>query len=547
MKKLTILAVLVVLSVSAAAQNYRSEVWCPDQGDGTYRNPVIYADYSDPDVCRVGDDYYMTASSFNCVPGLPILHSRDLVNWQIVNYAVERLVPAEQFDLASHGNGIWAPAIRYHDGEFYIFWGDPDNGIFMVKTRDPLGRWDAPVLVRKCKGLIDTCPLWDEDGRAYIVHGYAGSRAGLKSILGLIEMTPDGTSTIGEDRIIYDGHEDNVTIEGAKVYKRDGLYYILCPAGGVATGWQLAMRSEKIDGPYEWKVVMAQGTTAINGPHQGGWVDTPDGSEHWFLHFQDLGAYGRVCHLNPVEWRNGWPVMGKATKDSYCGEPVSTYRKPNLSEQSVCNPVESDSFDSTRLGLQWQWHANPNALWYFADKANGRLRLYSAPVVTDYKNLWDVQNLLLQKFPAPDFTATACVQFTPTDKYKGERAGLVVMGMDYAMLVFENGEEGISLSQVECVDAIKGKAEQANSKAVKVEAGQLVWLRVSVRNEDGKAVCSFAYSTDGERFLSLGKEFTAREGKWIGAKVGLFCTRPSIVTNDGGRLDVTEFKVQSLQ
>ncbi len=546
MKQLISSAALVAVALTASAQTdtYRSEVWCPDLGDGTYKNPVIYADYSDPDVCRVGDDYYMTASSFACLPGLPILHSRDLVNWQIVNYAIEELEPLEQFNLTSHGNGVWAPSIRYHEGMFYIYWGDPDNGIYMVRTADPLGRWEKPVLVRKCKGLIDTCPLWDEDGRAYIVHGYAGSRAGLKSILGLIEMTPDGTQTIGQDRVIYDGHAENVTIEGPKFYKRNGYYYILCPAGGVPTGWQLAMRSKTVDGPYEWKVVMAQGNSKINGPHQGGWVDTPDGSEHWFLHFQDVEAYGRVCHLNPVEWREDWPVMGNAAKGELCGEPVETHKKPNLPTQPVCNPVESDSFDSNRLGLQWQWNANPNALWYFADKANSQLRLYSAPVVSDYTNLWDVQNLLLQKFPAPTFSATAKVRFQPSDKYQGERAGLVVMGMDYAMLVLENTKDGIRLTQNTCLKADKGKEETTNGSSVEVKADQELWLRVNVKYNEGKALCTFSYSTNGKSFKELGNEFTAREGKWIGAKVGLFCTRPCMVINDGGWLDVEDFKIK---
>lgn len=521
---------------------YVSEVWVSDQGDGTYKNPVLYADYSDPDVCRVGEDYYMTASSFNCIPGLPILHSKDLVNWEIINYAVERLEPAEQFDLASHGNGIWAPSIRYHNGEYYIYWGDPDNGIYMVKTKDPRGRWEKPVLVHKSKGIIDTCPLWDEDGRAWIGHGYAGSRAGLKSILGLIEMTPDGTKTIGEDRVIYDGHIDNVTIEGVKLYKRDGLYYIMCPAGGVPTGYQLAMRSSRIDGPYDWKIVMAQGKSSINGPHQGGWVDTPDGKEDWFIHFQDIEAYGRVVHLNPVKWVDGWPTMGINVDDNYCGEPVETYKKPALAVQKIHTPVESDYFDSTTLGMQWQWHANSNALWYFCDAANSRLRLYSAPVVDGYKNLWDVQNLLLQKFPAPEFTATAKVRFAPTEKYLGERAGLVVMGLDYAGLMLENTSEGIVLTNNICQNASKGSTESIASAIGLVAKNELIWLRVSVKKEGIDAVCTFSVSKDGANFEEAGKAFVAKPGKWIGAKVGMFVTR-DVKSNDGGWLDVEDFVI----
>lgn len=541
MNKYVLSALACVMSSVAIAQTpYVSDVWVADLGNGRYKNPILYSDYSDPDVCRVGNDYYMTASSFGCVPGLPILHSTDLVNWELIGHAVQRLEPTEQFDLASHGNGVWAPSIRYHNGEFYIYWGDPDNGIYMVKTKDPAGRWDKPVLVHKAKGIIDTCPFWDEDGRAWIGHGFAGSRAGLKSILGLIEMTPDGTQTIGEDRIIYDGHEDNVTIEGVKFYKRDGYYYILCPAGGVPTGYQLAMRSKDIYGPYDWKIVMHQGKTDINGPHQGGLVDTPDGQNFWFIHFQDLEAYGRVAHLNPVKWVDGWPVMGIDKDGDLCGEPVRKYIKPFKAKTPIFTPVESDDFNSTKLGLQWQWHANPNALWYFCDAVNSKLRLYSSPVIAGYKNLWDVQNLLLQKFPAPNFTATAKVKFHPTDKYKGERAGFVVMGLDYAGLIMENTDNGIVLTQNTCRQAKKGTAENVSDKRVEVKDNQDIWLRVKVKKEGVEAVCRFSYSFDGKTFVEIGEAFNAQPGQWIGAKVGMFVTR-NVKSNDGGWLDVDSF------
>lgn len=574
LSKITTLALACVLSLPAVAQQdkpYVSKVWVADLGNGNYQNPVLYADYSDPDVCRVGDDYYMTASSFNCIPGLPILHSRDLVNWELIGYALERQVPAmayaqnqspaissaqdgrifveNRFDRPCHGDGVWAPAIRYHNGEFYIYWGDPDEGIFMVKTKDPAGRWEPPVLVHKSKGIIDTCPFWDEDGRAYIGHGYAGSRAGVKSILGMIEMTPDGTRTIGEDRMIYDGHVDNVTIEGVKLYKQDGYYYILCPAGGVSTGWQLAMRSKDIWGPYDWKRVMAQGKTNINGPHQGGLVDTPDGSEHWFLHFQDLDAYGRVVLLQPIKWVDGWPVMGIDADGDLCGDPVVKHKKPSLAKQPMQTPVESDTFSNNKLGLQWQWHSNANALWHFADARQGVLRLFSWPWPVDGKpaeSLWNVGNLLLQKFPAPNFKATAKVRFHPSDKHLGERCGLVVMGLDYAALALENTESGIKMTQVQNVGASKGKKEVTKSDAVTVAADQWIWLRTTVKNEGDKAICTFFYSTDGKKFKQLGETFTAAPGKWIGAKVGMFCTRAKLVTNDGGWMDADDFIIDKL-
>lgn len=223
MKKI-LFASLLFLTTYASAQ----AVWTPDLGNGKYKNPIVFADYSDPDVIRTGDDYWMTASSFNCVPGLPVLHSTDLVNWELVNYALPRMYDTD-FDAASHGNGVWAPAIRFHDGWYYIYWGDPDRGIYMVRTQDPRGAWSKPVLVKAAKGIIDTCPLWDEDGRAYLVHGWAGSRAGFKSVLSVSEMTPDGTELIGEDVLIFDGHDAHPTVEGPKFYKRNGYYYVFAP------------------------------------------------------------------------------------------------------------------------------------------------------------------------------------------------------------------------------------------------------------------------------------------------------------------------------
>ena len=255
----------------AQEQAYVSEVWSPDLGNGTYKNPVINADYSDPDVCAVGNDFYMTASSFACAPGLPVLHSTDLVNWEIVNYALDRLVPEDFYDVARHGKGVWAPSIRYHKGEFYIYWGDPDFGVYMVKTDDPRGKWSEPVLVKKAKGIIDPCPLWDEDGRCYLAYAWAASRAQINSVICVAEMNAEGTRVTGPSKIVYDGNDDvNHTAEGPKFYKKDGFYYLLFPAGGVEMGWQMAARSKQVYGPYEARRVMEQGGTPVNGPHQGG-------------------------------------------------------------------------------------------------------------------------------------------------------------------------------------------------------------------------------------------------------------------------------------
>lgn len=538
MKKAVTLLFACAFVINLFSQNTLSKSWVPDLGNGKYKNPIIHADYSDPDVCRVGDDYYMTASSFNAIPGLPILHSKDLVNWKLIGHAIQNLEPKDVFSKPQHGNGVWAPSIRYHNNEFYIYWGDPDFGIYMVKTKNPAGKWENPVMVKAGKGLIDPCPLWDDDGRAYVAHAYAGSRAGIKSILAVFEMNVEGTKAVSQSRTVYDGHEIDPTIEGAKFHKRNGEYYIFAPAGGVATGWQVVMKSKNIYGPYERKVVLSQGKTSINGPHQGAWVDTQEG-ENWFFHFQDKGAYGRIVHLQPMVWKdNGFPVIGIDKDGDGVGEPVLEYKKPKVAGNNPKQtPAESDEFSTSELGLQWQWHANPADWWSYSDVQRGILTLFSVPIPENYKNLWDVPNLLLQKFPAEKFTSTLKFKFIPDERFVGERAGLVVMGMDYAVLTIEKTKDGFVISQDECIGAEKGKGEVKNETITAKQSDVL--FRVNVGAD---AICSFSYSLDGKKFTKIGKTFKAKEGRWIGAKVGVFCSRP-ISNNDGGRMEIDWFRI----
>ena len=504
----------------AAQAQYRSEVWSPDNGDGTYTNPVINADYSDPDVCvgPSGEDYYLTASSFQCIPGLPILHSKDLVNWTIINHAVTALEPREEFDKPSHGNGVWAPSIRYHNGEYYIYWGDPDYGVMMVKTKDPAGTWSKPVCVIPGKGYIDTTPLWDDDGRCYLVNGWANSRSKFASVLTVREMSADGLRPIGQPVIVFDGNgTENRTCEGPKFYKRDGWYWIMCPAGGVPTGFQLAMRSKSPYGPYEHKIVLAQGNTSINGPHQGAWVHNKYG-EDWFIHFQDKEAYGRVVHLNPVDWSSGWPIMGKK------GEPVVTYKKPQSSSTTIVNPVENDEFNEPTMGRQWQWHANYDEK-FGVPTAFGTFRIYTYKLSENWKNFWEVPNLLLQKTPADAFTVTTKLRFT--SKADGQMGGLIMMGLDYSALVVRRVGQEFQLVQMTCKQADKGKVQTeqvlATLKPTAVDKidykpgiHEDIYLRLTVSDSQ----MTFAYSQNGKKFTACGEPFKMREGKWIGAKFG---------------------------
>lgn len=547
--KLPLLLLMAALPLTSQAQ-YRSEVWCPDNGDGTYTNPVLNADYSDPDVCvgASGTDFFFTASSFNCIPGLPILHSTDLVNWEIVGHALKELEPKEVFDKTAHGMGVWAPSIRYHNGEYYIYWGDPDYGVYMVKTKDPAGEWEKPVLVIPGKGMIDTTPLWDDDGRCYLVNGWAGSRAGFKSMLSVRELSADGTKAIGNPVMVYDGGNTNHTVEGPKFYKRDGWYWIMAPAGGVATGWQLAMRSKSPYGPYECKTVMAQGKTNINGPHQGGWVHTAQG-EDWFMNFQDKGAYGRVVHLQPMKWVNGWPVIGTDKDGDHCGEPVTRYKKPNVGTTvTVKNPAESDEFNGVTLGKQWQWHANYNQA-FGQPTPYGFFRLYSHRLSENYVSLWEAPNLLLQKTPADEFTATAKVKFAA--KKEGQFGGLIMMGLDYSALVVKRVGDAFQLQQLTCAKADKGKAETVKVLAElkptskdKVNYDPAIYMDIYLRlTVKPGAKLTFAYSKDGKKFETVGDEFQMHEGKWIGAKFGFVCEEPATTKGVRGNLDVDWIRV----
>jgi beta-xylosidase len=540
---LWVLPVLMASAISEAqvknkSTGYISQVWVADNGNGTYKNPILNADYSDPDAIRVGDDYYMVSSSFEAIPGLPILHSKDLVNWKIVTHALRRQPPFEHFSVPRHGDGVWAPSIRYHNGEFYIYYPDPDFGIYVVKAKNAEGPWSSPVLVQEGKGLIDPCPLWDDDGQVYLVHAFAGSRAGIKSVLVVKKLSADGTMVLDEGKIVYDGHEADPTVEGPKFYKRNGYYYIFAPAGGVATGWQLALRSKSIYGPYERKVVMDQGGTKINGPHQGAWVNTQKG-EDWFLHFQDKGVYGRVVHLQPMKWINDWPVIGVDKDSDGKGVPVLIYKKPNVGKTyPIETPAESDEFNGTNLGPQWQWMANPKPTWYFLNPAQGTLRLYADKIPDSARNLWETPNVLLQKFPADEFMITTKMNFSPNPKLENEKAGLTVMGFSYANLALKSKADGNYLIYTMGKDAAKGAGERETVIA-KVNDGK-IFLRVTV-SQGGK--CRFSYSYNGKNFTNAGDEFVAETGKWIGAKVGIFCTRQS-QTNDSGYADFDWFRVE---
>ena len=505
--------------------------------DLTYSNPIIQADYSDPDVIRVGDDFYLISSSFSQAPGVPVLHSRNLVNWQIIGYAVPHL-PDSIYDLPQPGRGIWAPALRYHNGEYWVYYGDPDLGIFMVKSQNPAGPWEPPVLVKQACGWIDPCPFWDDDGQAYLIHAWAKSRVGFNSILTLHKLSSDGRQILDEGVTVFDGHSTHPTIEGPKLYKRNGYYYIFAPAGGVTNGWQTVLRSKNILGPYEDKIVLEQGTTAINGPHQGAWVETQEG-ESWFIHFQDKGAYGRIIHLQPVEWLDDWPMIGIDLDGNGIGEPVQCFRRPGVDDSiSTIKIQTSDEFESNSLGLQWQWRANFKSEWFTLSARSGYLRLFTVNPAPVCHNLGDLPNILTQKFPAEAFTVTTKLSFHPDSN--DDQAGLIIIGNDYAALKVIHRGAQYQLTYAECAEIEKGKSEII-SETVGLNKPE-VFLKANVGEG---AVCTFSYSTDGEKYLPLGRKFQAVKGKWVGSQIAIFATtKPG--KNSRGYADFDFFRVTSM-
>lgn len=484
------------------------KMWIADQGDGTYTNPILYTDYSDPDAIRVGEDFFMIASSFCNTPAVPLLHSKDLVNWKVINYIMDKL-PFEYYDKPVHGCGTWAPAIRFHEGTYYVFIPMPDEGIMMCKTTDPWGKWSEPVYVRKVVGWIDPCPFWDEDGKAYMVTAFARSRIGFKSMLYMSPIEPDCSGVLDDGQFIYDGHATQPTIEGPKLYKRNGYYYIFAPAGGVKPGWQTVLRSKNIYGPWEEKIVLHQGNSPVNGPHQGAWVDTPDGQD-WFLHFQDVGNAGRIVHLQPMHWENDWPVIGVNAVDG-CGEPVLRYKKPEVgAAYPIDTPEDSDFFEGDRLGLQWQWNANYKKEWY--DLKDGQLLLH-AQAADPKIQLCDISNLLLQKWPAPEFSITTCLHLEQMKD--GDVAGLVSLGGCYTALAVQKIHGKMSLQQR------TGNWTKDNEVCTGLGEwnSDVIYIQMKVEKETYR---TFYVGTTEENLQPVGQMVEATPGRWVGVKDGLF-------------------------
>lgn len=471
----------------------------------SYRNPIIDADVPDPDAIRVGDRFYLVASSFHRAPGLPIFASDDLVTWERIGYALEENVPTAWFAQPRHGGGVWAPSIRHHDGLFHVVYPDPDQGVFVVTAHDPAGPWSEPHLLLPGLGIIDPCPLWDDDDRTYLVHGWARSRAGRKNIVTVIPVDAGLRHPIGPAVDVIDGDllGGFSTLEGPKFYKRDGEYWIFAPAGGVATGWQAVFRGPTPFGPFEHRITLAQGETAVNGPHQGAWVDDGRGGD-WFLHFQDRGVYGRVLHLQPMAWdADGWPLMGEAASGGDA-QPVLRHPTPFGAAQGPRTLARSDDFAHGRPSRHWQWESgsDPAAV---VDVDGPGLGLRGS---ADGGNVRTLPRVLSQNLPGQPCTAQVECALQTTGAH--ERAGIAVLGRDYAWAGIRRTDAG--LDAVACVRTGDDQVERVIAR-IPLDDDR---IRVGV-TVDAHARVRFTLGT-----ASIDPQFTATEGHWVGASLSLF-------------------------
>ena len=474
-----------------------------DQGNGTYKNPVLNADYSDPDVIRVGEKYYMVASDFHFI-GMQVLESSDMVNWQIVSQLYNRFDLPGWDENKHYAGGSWAPSIRWHNGRFFVYFCTPDEGLFMSTAADAHGPWEPLHCVKAVPKWEDPCPLFDDDGQVYL----GRSRHGAGPII-VHRMSADGRTLLDDGVTVYTGP----VAEGTKWLKQGGYYYLIIPEGGVGTGWQTVLRSKNVYGPYEKRVVLEQGSTIVNGPHQGALVDTPPSDSHqggeqewWFYHFQSTPALGRVVHLQPVRWKDGWPLIGVDIDGNGIGEPVSVYSFPKMGKaRKGLNkrhlPQTSDDFNNAQLGLQWQWCHNPNNDRWSLTERQGWLTLHAQPS-PDLKN---TRNMLTQKSMGYQGEATTVMDCRSIAE--GTFAGLLCMGREYRGIGVSN--EGVYVEN-------NGQREVISRKKP-----SKVWLRVSLDVETNHH--QFYYSLDGRNFPAAGAPFEMHDGNWKGFRIGLYC------------------------
>lgn len=495
----------ITLLVTANAQSTNA-TWTADNGNGTYTNPLFYDEFSDPDIIRVGDDYYLTGTTMHSMPGLPILHSKDLVNWNMIGYVFDRLDLGPEFRLEEgksiYGQGIWAPSFRYHKGTFYIISNVNKKGTQVYTATNPAGPWTHRPTNAK---LYDASLLFDDDGKIYAVTGYQSIK--------LMELTKDLSDVIpGTEREIIP--KEAGMGEGLHIYKIKGMYYIL-------SAWydgkmrMPAARAKNITGPYEVNLAVSQGEdfglgegyrASYNNPileisqpnnkpngrmslHQGGIVDTSSG-EWWGFSMMDHNSVGRTTSLSPITWKDGWPYFGLPKNLT---RTPRTWVKPNTGfVEPITAPYKrSDEFSNETLNPIWQWsHVPDNSKWTLTERP-GFLRLYSLPSA----DFWQAKNSLTQRSIGPRSTPTVTIESNGLKI--GDIAGLSVFGKPYAWIGVERSDNGFAVAYY---DMTTNKTER-----VPVTASRF-WLRAECDFLTEKA--HFSFSIDGKKFERIGSEFT---------------------------------------
>ena len=533
-RKVLVLAVLIALFV-----NFPSYAKAADNGNGTYTNPIMWGDYPDNDVIRVGDTYYMSSTSMHLFPGSPIMSSKDLVNWTYESYAVDRMA-GDMYDLKNGQNaydeGPWATSLRYHNGKYYLMYNINRDAAFVSVANSAKGPWTNYKLEDE---LYDPGLFFDDDGKVYVVHGQGQLYLSeLKIVneetgqLSIISKRAPGASRNG--KMIYD-YKGGYYNEGSHVYKVGEYYYILStPTWNKGSKKEIAIRTKDLaNGPYEVKDIMTSFMNFTgNGIHQGGIVDVPQGegkaSEWWSVIFQDRGKLGRVPTLQPVYWKDGWPYMGELDGE----KAVVTLKKPNIPGLGTTEPkapATSDDFSGSALGLQWQWNHNPdNDKWSLAERP-GYIRLKTSSVTNV---LAYARNTLTQRIIGPDSTAT--VKMDISHMADGDQAGLSVIQRDSNFIGIKN-EDGKKRIVVQDL-----WTEQA---AIDLPEGTTnIWFRAETPRFEYRT--EFSYSLDGVNFTRLGGRYDMRYGTYVGMRFGIFNFATKAL---GGYIDVDSFALTTTE
>jgi beta-xylosidase len=490
-----------------------------DQGDGTYRNPVLPSDYSDLDCIRVGSDYYAISSTFQYSPGVVILHSKDLVNWRILGHVIDdvtQIGPELNWDrMNRYGRGVWAGAIRHHDGRFWVYFGTPEEGYFMSTATNAAGPWEPLHCVMKEAGWDDCCPFWDDDGQGYFVGTHF--KDGYKTWL--FKLTADGRDLVPGWRMLLN---EGAGREANKLYKINGTYYHFYSEHKTGVGRYVMMqRATNIAGPYTGKRQLSHAQPEAHEPNQGGLVQAEQGGWFFFTHHGGGDWEGRPASLLPVTWVEGWPVLGKVGNDGV-GRMVWSDRKP-VPDTPIVTPQTDDDFNGPKLGVQWEWNYQPRAGKWSLTERSGFLRLHAfRPLERD--NLKKAGNTLTQRALRTS-TNVVTLALDLSGMTNGQVAGLCHYSKDYSTIAVRRTNDTLALES----------ARNRNITNGPVLTAPKLWLR-SMWGLDGKS--SYAYSTNGISFTPFGESYQLGWGDYRGDRIGIFTYNNDA---EAGHVDIDSF------